>query len=99
MRLLKLIILITLTISVFIIGALFVADNPELVDVRFYRWQLSDISISLLLLGFFAIGLLVGLLATIMWVAVLKSKLMLLKRQLSSVEKERDKLRLLGLKE
>lgn len=99
MRFLKPVFFILLMAFVSVTGAVFVGDNPALVDVRFYRWQLSEISLPLLLLATFSVGLLIGAFATIIRVLTLQSKLALVKRQLKLVEKERDKLRLLGLKE
>ncbi|GLQ30121.1 LapA family protein [Litoribrevibacter albus] len=99
MRFFKLVFFILLMVFVFITGAVFVGDNPVDVNIRFYRWQLSDIHLPVLLLGIFSIGLLTGAFATGIRILTLQSKLALMKRQLSLVEKERDKLRLLGLKE
>jgi len=99
MRFIKLVFFIVLMSFVFITGAVFVSDNPVTVDISFYRWQLSDISLPLLTLAIFSVGLLFGAFATVVRVIALQSKLALVKRQLKLVEKERDKLRLLGLKE
>ncbi|GAA3914113.1 LapA family protein [Litoribacillus peritrichatus] len=99
MRLLKLLFFIVVMSVVAITGALFVIDNPTLVDINFYKWQLPNISVPLLSLFVFAVGLLTGAFATVIRVIALQSKLALVKRQLKQVEKERDKLRLLGIKE
>ncbi len=99
MRLLKLLIFIVLMSVVAVIGATFVQENPAVVDLKFYKWQLASIRLPLLCLAVFSVGLLTGAFATVIRVLTLQSKLALIKRQLKSVEKERDKLRLLGIKE
>jgi len=99
MRFIKLVFFIVLISLACLTGAVFVADNPVSVDVSFYRWQLSQISFPIFSLAFFTVGILIGAFATVVRVIALQSKLALVKRQLKLVEKERDKLRLLGLKE
>lgn len=96
MKLVKFLITISLMFAVAAIGAVFVADNPEVVNVSFYRWQLHQISLPLFSIAVFSIGLLVGAFATAIRVISLQSRLALVQRQLNSVEKERDKLKLSG---
>ena len=98
MRLVKFCIAVVIMVVIAVIAAVFVADNPVSINVGFYHWQLSDISLPLFTLFVFSIGLLLGILATGMQIIAIQSRLTLIRRQLKAIKKERDKLRLVGSK-
>jgi uncharacterized integral membrane protein len=99
MKSLKLVAVLLLAALLFSISAVFVSENPTLVDVRFYRWQFAEVSLPLLMIITLSIGLIIGAVMAGMRVVTLKAQLSLTKRQLKLVEKERDKLKLLGPEE
>lgn len=94
MKLIKRLITLLCAVIVFVIAAVFVTDNPETIDISFYHWQLEQISLPLFVIVVLSIGLLIGFLARSMRLMALRSRIALLQRQLNSVEKERDKLKL-----
>lgn len=74
-------------------GLLFAAANSDIVPVTFFGLQFSDIGIGWILIIFFIVGGILGILMSLIPYFSAKKQVILLKHKLNGYEKELAKLR------
>lgn len=99
MRFLKRVIVVLLMLSVLLLGILFTLHNMTPVNIDLIFFTLPEASLSLWLLGAFALGGFVGVILSSIMLVSLKTRLYYLNKKVSSTRQELNKLRTTGLKE
>ena len=99
MRFLKRLIVVLLALSVLLVGILFTLHNMTPVTIDMIFITLPEASLSLWLLGAFALGGFVGVILSSVMLMSLKTRLYYLNKKVTSTRQELNKLRTTGLKE
>ena len=99
MRFLKRLIVVLLVLCVLVVGILFTLHNMVPVTIDLIFITLPEASLSLWLLGAFALGGFVGVMLSSVMLLSLKTRLYYLNKKVTSARHELNKLRTTGLKE
>lgn len=99
MRFLKRLIVVVLVLLVLLAGILFTLHNMTPVNIDLIFFTLPQASLSLWLLGAFAVGGFLGVLLSSVVVLSLKTRLYYLNKKMVSTRQEINKLRTSGLKD
>lgn len=99
MRFLKRLIVVLLVLLVILVGVLFTLHNMTPVKIDLVFFTLPEASLSLWLLGAFALGGFAGIFISSVMLLSLKTKLYYLNKKVASTRQELNKIRTTGLKE
>lgn len=99
MRFLKRLIVVLLMLLVILVGILFTLHNMTPVNIDLIFFTLPEASLSLWLLGAFALGGFAGILLSSVMLFSLKTRLYYLNKKVVSTRQELNKIRTTGLKD
>lgn len=99
MRFLKRLVVVLLVIAVLLVGILFTLHNTTPVTIDLILVTLPQASLSLWILGAFALGGVLGILLSSLMLMSLKTRLYYLNKKMQSSRQELNKLRTSGLKD
>ncbi len=99
MRFLKRLIIVLLMLCVLLLGIMFTIHNMTPVTIDLIFFTLPEASLSLWILGAFALGGFVGVVLSSVMLMSLKTRLYYLNKKIASTREELNKLRTTGLKE
>lgn len=99
MRFIKRLIVVLLVLLVILAGILFTLHNMTPVNIDLIFFTLPEASLSIWLLGAFALGGFVGILFSSLMLFSLKTRLYYLNKKVASSREELNKLRTTGLKD
>ncbi|KDE40867.1 hypothetical protein ADINL_0516 [Nitrincola lacisaponensis] len=99
MRFLKRLVVVLLVLLVLLAGILFTLHNMTPVNIDLIFFTLPEASLSLWLLGAFALGGVLGVLLSSVMLLSLKTRLYYLNKKMADTRQELNKLRTTGLKD